>query len=477
MFRYRALLVLFTLFVTSAGCFGAVPEETCAGPPEGSKGSALNEKQLAEEASRRVDDLGKQSFFVVRQVRPEEPAHFEFLIEKSDNLVCLWFATAQGTPSMELRGPNGPLLLEEDHGQQRFKGQLEAGKYVVDVKSIDRAGVYGVIGIKRSAVEHGCYFDPHRLIERKARPEKRYSSPYLLVKPVGRAADGLAPGRAGTLIVVPNNTGFESINKDLLHDSAICELKFDTIAGPLALADGLGAPLLMPLFPRPPGVYTQALSRDSLNPKQDKPEFRYIDKQLIAMIDDARIQLRSMHHPVQRRVVMTGFSASGMFTNRFAVLHPERVLAAAVGSPGGWPIAPVRSDQGRTLTYPVGIADLDTEELGWRSVDLAALRRVPFLFQLGVEDNNDSVPCTDSFSKDQAELINALFGRVREVSGENKCAPGPDPVLKRWWSAQRLYHAARMNALFKLYPGVGHDMTPVMWSDVLDFFRTAIRAR
>ncbi len=44
-------------------------------------------------------------------------------------------------------------------------------------------------------------------------------------------------------------------------------------------------------------------------------------------------------------------------------------------------------------------------------------------------------------------------------------------------AAQRLYHAAGMSARFNLYPGVGHEMTDVMWSDVLDFFREAIRAR
>lgn len=83
------------------------------------------------EASRRADNLAKQSFFFVRQVTPEDPTHFEFSIEQSDNLICLWFATAKGTPSMELRGPNGPLPLRGNHDQQQFEGRLEAGKYVV----------------------------------------------------------------------------------------------------------------------------------------------------------------------------------------------------------------------------------------------------------------------------------------------------------------------------------------------------------
>ena len=65
---------------------------------------------------------------------PEEPTHFELLIEQSDNLICLWFATAQGTPSMELRGPKGQLPLQGDSDQQQFEGRLEAGKYVINVQ-------------------------------------------------------------------------------------------------------------------------------------------------------------------------------------------------------------------------------------------------------------------------------------------------------------------------------------------------------
>jgi hypothetical protein len=43
---------------------------------------------------------------------------------------------------------------------------------------------------------------------------------------------------------------------------------------------------------------------------------------------------------------MIGFSASGAFTNRFTLLHPEMIKAASIGAPGGWPIVP-------TATWPL----------------------------------------------------------------------------------------------------------------------------
>jgi pimeloyl-ACP methyl ester carboxylesterase len=76
------------------------------------------------------------------------------------------------------------------------------------------------------------------------------------------------------------------------------------------------------------------------------------------MIDDAVAREAKAGLRFDRRVLMYGFSASGMFTNRFVFLHPDRVLAAAYGSPGGWALAPVTSWQGAFLPYPVGIGDI-----------------------------------------------------------------------------------------------------------------------
>src|SRR5262249_52758998 len=81
--------------------------------------------------------------------------------------------------------------------------------------------------------------------------------------------------------------------------------------------------------------------------KGRRGEQRFVRALLIAMIDHARSILGSRICP---RVLMSGFSASGSFAGRFTMLHPERVLAAAIGSPGGWPLAP--SDE---WTYPVGV--------------------------------------------------------------------------------------------------------------------------
>jgi len=162
---------------------------------------------------------------------------------------------------------------------------------------------------------------------------KEFYWPYYLKIPVWQHAIST------TLLVEGNNTGFTSDNP-VDHDKAA----FDQITSGYAglIAENLSSPLLIPTFPRPHTnwkVYTHALDRDTLI--TDLPMLKRIDLQMIEMINDARDRLAARNVNVGSKVFMLGFSASGTFVNRFTFLHPELIQAAAIGSPGGWPIAPV----------------------------------------------------------------------------------------------------------------------------------------
>jgi len=141
-----------------------------------------------------------------------------------------------------------------------------------------------------------------------------------------------------------------------------------------------------------------------------------------------------------------------MFTNRFTFLHPDRVKAAAIGSPGGWPIAPVEKYNDRTLRYPIGVADL--KSVAGKKLDLKTLRKVPMFVFLGDKDTNDSVPFGDSYDDADRELINPLFGST---------------PLSRWKVSEQLYKDAGLNAIFKLYPDVPHTVTPLMRDEIRAF--------
>ncbi|MBL0313613.1 MAG: hypothetical protein IPP78_13055 [Holophagaceae bacterium] len=295
-----------------------------------------------------------------------------------------------------------------------------------------------------------CKLDRAYCQEYPALPSKGFHWPYLLFIP--------KKVKYPCLLVVPNNTGFAVEDMELLRASASCEIQRQS-----ALAERLGCPLLVPIFPRPSAasedenLYLHALSRASLLTQTEA--WKRVDLQLLGMIHDAQVQLQAKGLKVGPKILLSGFSASGSFVNRFTMFHPERVLAVACGSPGGWPLAPIAELEGERLAYPVGFADLET--LTGSPVKIGPLKLVNWFFYLGDQDTNDAVPFRDSFSKSDEELIFRRFGTT--------------PV-SRWKQAERLYSSQGFLARFTLYPGVPHVASPEMQTDIACFFEEQLKA-
>lgn len=281
-----------------------------------------------------------------------------------------------------------------------------------------------------------------------ANSSKGFAYPYYLYIPP-EVRDEKARDQTQTILVLPNNTGQIS-DEFAVHEADVKKRMGQ--AG--AIASLLKVAVLMPVFPRPKTdwqIYTQALDRDSM--VTDKTAYRRLDLQLVAMIDDARAKMRSAEKlKFDKRILINGFSAQGMFANRFTFLHPDRVKAAVIGSPGGWPIAPADKFKERTLRYPIGTSDLKT--VAGRKLDLKTLRKVPLFIFIGDRDENDSVVFGDSYDEADKDLIFEIFGKT--------------PV-SRWEASRSLYKAAGLNAEFKLYPGVPHTVTPLMRDDIRAF--------
>ncbi len=283
----------------------------------------------------------------------------------------------------------------------------------------------------------------------EANPETGFSYPYYLIIPKSEVASDIRP-----ILVSPNNTG--SLDDDITIHEENVQRRIRQLENGFKQ---LNLPILMPVFPRPKTdwkIYTHALDRDSL--ATERNEYRRLDLQLVAMIDDARTLLEAEKIWTDKRVLMYGFSAAGMFTNRFAFLHPDRVLAAAVGSPGGWPISPASEFKGKKLRYPIGTFDL--RSLTGKDVDLERLRKVRFFVFLGDKDENDSVIYGDSYEPEDKELIFELFG---------------NRPVDRWEKSKAQYADAKLNAEFKLYTGIDHKMTLPIVADINQFFEAAMK--
>lgn len=272
---------------------------------------------------------------------------------------------------------------------------------------------------------------------------KGFSWPYFLAVPV-------QPARPIFLLVEPNNTGTVSDDQNV-HETSARNLINSRVSD--AGLVRLGCPILIPVFPRPLTnwtMYTQALDRDTLLTKV--PGLVRIDLQFIAMIDDARGRLAARGLFADSRVLMWGYSASGTFTNRFCLLHPDRVKVAIYGG-NTFPVLPVAEYAGQRLRYPIGVADL--QELTGSPFDLEGFRRLPMEIFRGEEDTNDEVAYSDGYDAEDRTLINSLFG-------------GPPPLL-RYPAIEGLYRSVQANTRFVIDAGVGHAYGS-MYAEMLRLF-------
>ena len=275
-------------------------------------------------------------------------------------------------------------------------------------------------------------------------PTEGFNFPYYLLIPQGVNLD-----KSIHLLVEPNNTGvgsnFVSLDRNTKDAIETCSAS--------SVARKLKIPVLMPVFPRPGGtLYTHALDRETLLIREG--DLKRIDLQLIAMVAHAQKLLRHNSVKVNKQIFMNGFSASGTFTNRFAILHPTVVRAVATGGINSIPTFPTDRWNDVTMRYPVGIADV--KEIADIDLDEVAYKSVSQYIYMGAIDDNDTLPYRDAYDEADAELVKNLIG-VKMI---------PD----RWHLSQSIYKALGIPAQFVTYNDTGHEINDEMIDDITAFF-------
>ena len=146
-------------------------------------------------------------------------------------------------------------------------------------------------------------------------------------------------------------------------------------------------PILIPILPSVTGgnPYYQQLSVECFD-KNKTGKFYRIDEQVVSMIEDARNIVSGLSgRNVNEKVFLHGYSSSGVFAQRFALLHPELVSAACIGGAiGSFPL-PIEEYQGHKLSYPVGIADY--ELLTGKPFDIEAYKKIKFNYYVAEGEN------------------------------------------------------------------------------------------
>ena len=290
------------------------------------------------------------------------------------------------------------------------------------------------------------------LIKFAARPDLKFNFEYLIYLPKGMRLNSL-----NYLMVETTNTG---PNDSMEHHEKGARYAAARSSVGNFVAKKLKLPLLVPIFPRPATdwmYYTHALDRDALLSKEFGIE--RLDLQLLAMIGDAKQKLAQRNLPLHDKFFITGFSASGTFANRFCLLHPEKVKATASGGINAIAILPVAQMGGKTLNYPLGLADID--KITGRKVNLEQFKELPQLLYMGEKDENDAVAFDDAYSKEDRELVYELMGKQL--------------IPQRWQFIQTVYQQNNVQAEFRSYKNIGHGTDLKINNDLVDFFRQFLK--
>lgn len=292
-------------------------------------------------------------------------------------------------------------------------------------------------------------FNPGSLTTIQPDPESGFHHAYLIYIPESATKD--APAR---LLVEPNNTG--KPDDDMAAHTQAAEYLASKSSVAHWVARDMGTPVLMPIFPRPMSdwrMYTHALDLETIH--AEDPELKRLDLQLIAMIDDARARLSEHAYDIPERVLMTGFSASATFINRFVMLHPQRVAALAGGGFNAVLMLPASRLDDHTLDFPLGTHDY--ESIAGRPFDLDAVNAVPQLYFMGEDDTNDAVKFDDAYNADEREAVYAVLGE--EIQPE------------RWERTQRRCARLGLRAEYRTISGIGHGTNRPIIDMIVGFFR------
>ncbi len=329
-----------------------------------------------------------------------------------------------------------------------------------------------------------------QIIYMPSNPDKGFNFPYYIFIPdnemdfVDRVGNGkYTPINTNKkyLIFEMINTGYTSKAMGLLEDVVISDQDMGTYGN--NITSMLKYPTVVPVVPRT-GVtlemdgfgtsqlYEHSLDRVSLYLKEltttdshaeanikaledediDYKKLYDLDEQMKAIMEDAIQHLNANGVPVEDKVILNGYSASGVFADRFATLHPEIVEMAICGSTLVDPYLPTASYKGQELNYPLGTADY--KEITGREFSIEDYNSVTRFLYRGTEDDNTPFGYTDCFTVEGNRILDVVYGGTKEgtISG-----------------AKDVYRNTGAEVLTAMHKGAGHWTGSVAVEVVVEF--------
>lgn len=405
----------------------------------------------------------------------------EFYVNNIELDLALWWESLSGTIEITITDMEGNIYYCEKSEKidSECSLDLEEGRYQL---SIHASGFTGAISVGYGNIVRVTELPDNNYYVIKSNPDKGFYWDYILFIP--------NEVMEKYLLIAPNNSGFVSDSIDLHRERAN-----ELILSKSELAEELGVPLMVPVFPRPAAhsdMYTHALDRGTI--LSNRKEYTRLDSQLIAMVEDTKSILAERGIMLDNQILMSGFSAAGDFTDRFTFLHPEIVKAAVIGGCSNMIPYTVLNDE--NLPYPIGIYDYT--DITDEDFDSEAFARVSRYIFKGSEDEGGWISCDENgevvvyTGKEYYEKYEK--GRLMEsqkqlgipiYTGEEIKENETNQILFRVYEGKILVDRFLLieeifdelglnNNHFVIYQGLGHEIKDEILQDELEFFKSVL---
>ncbi len=239
-----------------------------------------------------------------------------------------------------------------------------------------------------------------------------------------------------------NNCGIVNSAEDA-YKLTLWEIEFNGLVCRRLQSKLAASAIIMPCFTRPMqgenNIYTHMLTSQAI--KTSKKDIKRVDKQFANMIVNAKKVLTNLGYQVSDKIIMTGFSASSKFAQRFALLYPETVSCVIAAGMSAVPCLHVKELKGHKLNYPLGVNDY--EKLIGKSFNANAYKKIKQYLFMGDLDDNDPVKYDDCFTNEERQII-------CDILDEN--------IQKRWTKMADVIKSLKLkNTHTYLIKGVAHS--------------------
>ena len=148
-----------------------------------------------------------------------------------------------------------------------------------------------------------------------------------------------------------------------------------------------------------------------------------IHEKVKACIDDAKIQIKRITgKDVQDKIFLSGYSASGLFAQRFAMIYPELINRALIGGAAGTIPIPTKK-----IKYPIGIQDY--EELFGREFNKEAYKQIQFGYYVGEKETEE--PGSFDINGDKIISDKQIAAPMHDMSFRSVTTPKDVGIIQR----------------------------------------------